>query len=100
MPYTEKGHGYQKTDTSFKAIGDSTRRFTAKQIVLHHLSSIADHKPPFNCASSSEIADLLFMNILTVRPRLTELYNEGWIEQSDIRRLNKWGKFEICWRIS
>ena len=30
MPYTEKGHGYQKTDTSFKAIGDPKTRYTAK----------------------------------------------------------------------
>ena len=100
MPYTEKGHGYQKTDTSFKAIGDPTKRFTAKQIVLHYLSSIADYDSPNNSASSTEIADRCFMNILTVRPRLTELCNEGWIIDSNIRRLNKWNKQEVCWRIN
>ena len=100
MPYTEKGHGYQKTDTSFKAIGDPKTRYTAKQIVLNYLNSISFLTSPNNCASSTEISNVLEMNILTVRPRLTELYNEEWIIQSGIRRKNKWNKEEICWRIN
>lgn len=48
--------------------------------------------------TADEIADALGENILTVRPRVSELYGKGLVEPADERRKNSSGMSAQCWR--
>lgn len=48
--------------------------------------------------TADEAAEKLKRNILSIRPRLSELVNSGRIEKSDERRRNASGKSAIVWR--
>lgn len=48
--------------------------------------------------TADEVADILNLSILTVRPRMTELLRMGKIEDSGLRRFNASGKKAIVWK--
>ena len=93
MPYTQDGIGYQKTDTS-KAAARSNYpgKLTARDRVLQLLQ-----KMPLSM-SSHEIAEVLNLPEVTVRPRLSELKNDNKIIDSGERGETPWGKKCIKWR--
>ena len=49
--------------------------------------------------TADEVADVLGLSILSIRPRVTELSRLGKIEDSGERRKNKSGKSAIVWRL-
>lgn len=49
--------------------------------------------------TADEIAAVLEASILAVRPRITELKEMGFVEDSGVRRLNASGKRATVWRV-
>ena len=47
--------------------------------------------------TADEVARILGYSILTVRPRITELYKQGFIEPTGSRRTNKSGHAARVW---
>jgi predicted HTH transcriptional regulator len=93
MPYTQDGIGYQKTDTSRAAARSNyPGKLTARDRVLQLLQKV-----PLSM-SSHEIADVLRIPEVTVRPRLSELKNDNKIVDSGERGETPWGKKCIKWR--
>ena len=93
MPYTEQKIGYQKTDTSEAAARSNyPGKLTARDRVLQLLQ-----KMPLSM-TSHEIADVLRIPEVTVRPRLSELKNDNKIVDSGERGETPWGKKCIKWR--
>ena len=93
MPYTQDGIGYQKTDTSRAAARSNyPGKLTARDRVLQLLQKI-----PLSM-SSHEIAEVLNLPEVTVRPRLSELKNDNKIVDSGERGETPWGKKCIKWR--
>lgn len=83
--------GYKKTGTSEDA-ADSMRKKTPNLqqkvlVVLSHQDLTAD-----------ECAYLLRANILSIRPRLTELLRLGKIADTGLTRANDSGKQATVWR--
>ncbi len=50
--------------------------------------------------TGSEIAKILGLSILSVRPRLTELQELNCILDTETRRKNEFGNTEIVWQIT
>jgi len=48
--------------------------------------------------AADEVAAALGKSILSIRPRLTELFKLGLIEETGARRLNDSGAFAAVWR--
>jgi len=93
MPYTQEGVGYQKTDTSRAAARSNyPGKLSARDRVLQLLQ-----KMPLSL-TSHEIADVLQIPEVTVRPRLSELRNDDKIVDSGQRGETPWGKKCIKWR--
>ena len=49
--------------------------------------------------TADEIALALGCSVLAIRPRITELYQMGSIEESDTLRMNDSGRMAMVWRI-
>lgn len=49
--------------------------------------------------TADEVARSLGLSVLSVRPRVTELFNLGLIEDSGHRRKNASGRRAIVWRV-
>ncbi len=49
--------------------------------------------------TADEIAEVLNESILTIRPRVTELYKLGYIDDTGQTRLNESGKAAIVWKV-
>lgn len=48
--------------------------------------------------TADEVAAALNESLLTIRPRISELYKKGLIEDTGIRRVNDSGKLATVWR--
>lgn len=48
--------------------------------------------------TADEVADLLTLSVLTVRPRVAELKTQGLVEATVERRLNVSGKSAVVWK--
>ena len=92
MGYTSEGIGYQSRDTSLEAAsydkgGKMSLREKAYKVIEQSLIPMsADH-----------VADELQKSFISVRPRITELVNEGRIRDSGDRGKSRWGKTCILW---
>lgn len=86
--------GYKKRDTSKRAAGEM--REPAKTLRSKALAVIALHQP----LTADQVADYLESDILSMRPRITELNKQGLISDSGMRAKNDSGKLAIMWRIS
>tara|TARA_R110002020_G_C15805545_1_gene731592 strand:+ start:194 stop:499 length:306 start_codon:yes stop_codon:yes gene_type:complete len=91
MGYNEEGIGYQKTDTSkeaaqFNKEGKLTIRDQVKTLFKEGLK-----------LTSEEVCHILSKDKVSVQPRLTELKNDGYLQDSGDRRLGKWGTNIIVW---
>jgi predicted ArsR family transcriptional regulator len=92
MGYTNEGIGYQNRDTSLKAAsydknGKLSLREKAYKVIKQSLLPI----------SADQVADKLQKSFISVRPRITELVNEGRIRDSGKRGKSLWGKTCILW---
>jgi hypothetical protein len=93
MPYPQK--------PGWKALGTSQ---DAAQAITSHAKTVRDRVLAFlteRCPatfSADQIAAALDENILTVRPRVSELRRGDLIEPTAERRTNKSGMSAKCWR--
>lgn len=95
MPYTQTGVGYSNTDTSIAAAAAiEPRAGTIKAQVL-----AAFHDNPFPL-TADEVAILLDLEFITVRPRVTELGNDGRLRDSGSRKIGRFGKPQIAWELA
>jgi predicted ArsR family transcriptional regulator len=93
MPYTKDGHGYRRTDTSYDAalsIGPAADNYESKC-----LATMKTH----GALTPDEVASILKVSVLTVRPRFTALHQAGHIVDSGLRRPNANGRKTIVWRL-
>ena len=83
--YTSDGIGYQKQDTSYKAATkNKKKKLTLRQEVLHIFSEKQDH-----IYSATMIAEHLGYDMCQIQTRISELSNQGLIEESGCRGKTK-----------
>ena len=92
MPYHET-IGYQQTETSFNA---AVRAAVNARNVRDKVASVLAERGPM---TADEIAAVLGLSILTVRPRVTDLNKAGRIEDTGARRQTGSGNAAIVWRV-
>ena len=91
MGYNEEGIGYQKTETSREAAEfNKTRKLTIRDEVRN----LFQHN---NMLTVEDVSRLLNRAEISVKPRITELKNEGFLEDSGARRRGKWGTNITVW---
>ena len=66
-------------------------RLTLQRRILHQLA--------FGNYTADELATILGVSIMTVRPRVAELYKRGYLEETIERRKNQSGKRATVWSI-
>ena len=94
MPYLENGTGHANTDTSIAAAKDMAPiSGTIRERVLAVL-----HSTPFPL-TADEIAKVLDIDFISVRPRVTELRNANRVKDSGVRRVGRFGKEHIAWEL-
>jgi|TARA_R110002020_G_scaffold4445_4_gene19435 hypothetical protein len=96
MGYNEEGIGYQQTDTSrqgadFNKQGKLSIRKQIKDLFVN-----ADKV----MLTVEEISKSVFKPEISVKPRVTELKNEGILQDSGYRRMGKWGTNIIVWELN
>ena len=92
MPYHET-IGYQRTETSFNA---AVRVAVNARNVRDRVAAVLAERGPM---TADEIAAVLGLSILTVRPRVTDLNKAGRIEDTGARRQTGSGNAAIVWRV-
>ena len=92
MPYHET-IGYQQTETSFNA---AVRVAVNARNVRDRVAAVLTERGPM---TADEIAAVLGLSILTVRPRVTDLNKAGRIEDTGARRQTGSGNAAIVWRV-
>jgi predicted ArsR family transcriptional regulator len=93
MPYRSDGIGYRSRDTSARAAeGIADRAPNLRTQVLGVL------KGEPGGLTSDEIAERLGRAFISIRPRVTELGNDGFVVDSGERRDGYFGKPMIVWR--
>ncbi len=86
--------GYQNTDTSERAaeeIGSFAK--TVRASVLNHFNT-------HDNLTADEVAQLLDLSVLTVRPRVTELKKQNLIFDTGMRRRNTSGKLACALKVT
>lgn len=83
--------GWKKDGTS----KDAARRIKKCSVTLREqVLEVLKHEE----LTSDEVATALGKSILSIRPRVTELFSRGLIEETGARRLNDSGAFAAVWR--
>tara|TARA_R110000787_G_scaffold17974_6_gene55535 strand:+ start:5250 stop:5549 length:300 start_codon:yes stop_codon:yes gene_type:complete len=93
MGYNKEGIGYQQTDTSrqgaeFNKQGKLSIRNQVKELFTNKVMLTVE-----------EISKALSKPEISVQPRITELKNDGYLQDSGLRRMGKWGTNIIVWQI-
>lgn len=94
MTYPEMGVGHSGTDTSAMAAASFGSRAEIARAAI--VQTLQEYGAPL---AASELTDLVDFPELTVRPRLSELRNDGLIVDSGIRRPGRYGKLTITWSL-
>ena len=94
MGYNEDDIGFQDNDASelaaqFNAAGKVTLREQVKQLFIDNKRLTAE-----------QVSNLLQRAEISVKPRITELKNEGVIQNSGERVVGKWGTSITVWEVS
>jgi len=92
MAYNEQGIGYQKSETSKDAANFNKK---GKLTIREQVRSLFDHN---NMLTVEDVSRLLNRAEISVKPRVTELKNEGFLEDSGLRRQGKWGTNITVWK--
>lgn len=90
MGYTDQGIGHAHTDTSRKAAEHSAPKLTIRQQVRELFVQV-------NHLTCEDVARMLQRPEISVKPRVTELKNDGFLRDSGKRREGKWGTSIIVW---
>lgn len=95
MSYNSMGVGHSGTDTSvLSAQAISSKAEVCREEVIEILRVMG------NPLTASEIAELSDYPELTIRPRLTELKNDGRVVDSGVRRPGNYHRPMIAWRLA
>ena len=86
--------GSAPTDTS-EAAAESMRE-SASTLRAKALEVLRRHGP----MTADEIAGRMGQTVLAIRPRVTELFKMGRIEDSGTRRKNSSGRRAIVWKVN
>ena len=94
MGYNEDDIGFQDNDASelaaqFNSAGKVTLREQVKQLFIVNKRLTAE-----------QVSNLLQRAEISVKPRITELKNEGVIQNSGERVVGKWGTSITVWEVS
>ena len=94
MGYNEDDIGFQDNNASelaaqFNAAGKVTLREQVKQLFIDNKRLTAE-----------QVCNLLQRAEISVKPRITELKNEGVIQNSGERVVGKWGTSITVWEVS
>lgn len=92
MAYNEQGIGYQKSETSKEAANFNKK---GKLTIREQVRSLFEQN---NMLTVEDVSRLLNRAEISVKPRVTELKNEGFLEDSGVRRQGKWGTNITVWR--
>lgn len=95
MPYTDTGTGWQGTDTSRNAalaIGPNSG--TIAERVMRVMRRV-NHP-----LTAEEISRALEIDYGSVQPRISELRNSGKIIDSGTRKLGRYGKQIVAWKVA
>ena len=94
MPYNQDKIGYQKSDASQQAAKHNrTGKLTIRQQVYNVFLDGQE-------LTAEEMADFLNRAEISVKPRITELKNDGLICDSGKRKTGRWGTSLTVWKIS
>lgn len=91
----KKMHHRDGPDTEVAAAHKVARKVAGRRLEVLTALAYWDGK-----AAGSTIAKAAGLDLLMVRPRLTELHQMGLIEDSQDRKENAWGNREIVWTIT
>lgn len=95
MPYTEDGTGWKDGGTGREAAErvNGTRKQKIKAQVIAALGKRHDG------LTADELTEATGVDLLSVRPRLTELQRAGKIEDTGERRPGNRGRSQKVWRL-
>ncbi len=93
MGYNKEGIGYQTTDTSrqaaeFNKEGKLTIRDKVKELFTSKVKMTVE-----------EVSKALSLSEVSVQPRVTELKNDGYLQDSGLRRMGQWKTERIVWEL-
>ena len=95
MPYTPNRTGYRNTDTSALAAVQVEPKTKIMRDAI--LAAMKRHGAP---VGADELAEIMDVNTLAVRPRLTELRDKGLIRDTGPRGQTNMGKSCILWEVA
>jgi predicted HTH transcriptional regulator len=91
MPYSKNQIGYQKNQSSKEAASFNVKgKLTVREQVLN---LFIEHKELTN----ESVSQLLNRPEISVRPRITELKNMGFLADSGKKTVGKWGTSITIW---
>lgn len=97
MPYTKEGIGYQNTDTSYEATSPIKDKLILREKIYNYMVDTIVERKIHIGLSGTQLANVLNLEVTTVRPRLTELKDLKRIFPQSNRYKNSNGKTEIMY---
>ena len=91
MGYTKEGIGYQQSDTSKAAANYNVK---GKLTIREQVKQLFEAN---DMLTVEDVSRLLQKPEISVKPRVTELKNDGYLCDSGIRREGKWGTKITVW---
>ena len=92
MSYNEQGIGYQKSETSKEAANFNKK---GKLTIREQVRNLFEKN---NMLTVEDVSRLLNRAEISIKPRVTELKNEGFLQDSGVRRQGKWGTNITVWK--
>lgn len=89
--YNKDGIGYQNNEASQDAANFNKR---GKITIRQKVSNLFDEHGQLTV---EEVSSLLNLAEISVKPRVTELKNVGYIRNSGLRKMGKWGTTITVW---
>jgi len=82
----------EKGGTSQEAANDITSKASTLREMCYNILEVSPH-------TADEIADIMDEDVLSIRPRISELFKQVRIEKTAARRASSRGKSSIVWRV-
>jgi predicted HTH transcriptional regulator len=93
MPYTDEKIGYQNNNASKEAASfNSKGKITIREQVLELFRERKE-------LSAEQVSEIMNRAEISVKPRITELKNSGFIADSGKKAIGKWGTSITIWKI-
>lgn len=94
MPYNQSKIGYQKNDASKEAASFNLKgKLTIRQQVFELFKE-------YKSLTVEDVSKILDRAEISVQPRVSELKNDGLIEDSGKKSMGKWGTSITVWRLA